>query len=200
MSDQESRQEQEQSPLLTYADGGKPFSSQKSAENCQEALGMKETHKVIKVDGGYALAPLSALRKQFSSQPTETVKSSALRAEPAMTKIASKLTEGEKVFLVRFHAKAHPNDPDDVVLSVNGDVLVIKREEEIPLLGRYVECARHATFPQFRQLPGQQRKVVAKVQKYQFDILGESTIEEFRKVRQVGTAQAAEVAKNMSVA
>lgn len=200
MSDQESRQEQGH-PALTFADGGKPFSSQKSAETSQEALGMKGTHKVIKVEGGYALAELTALRKPLSSPPSESVKSSVpLRAEPPMTKTATTLVDNEKVFLVRFHAKGHPNDPDDVVLAVNGDVLVIKREEEIPLLGRYVECARHATFPQFRQLPGQQRKVVAKVQKYQFDILGESTIEEFRKARQVGTAAAAEIAKNLSVA
>jgi hypothetical protein len=105
----------------------------------------------------------------------------------------------EKVYSVRFHAKSHPNDPDDVQLGVNGEVLVIKREETIPLLERYVVVARNATYDQFRQLPGEQRKVIAKVQKFPFDILGASTLAEYRRERAAGTKIANEIAKNMSV-
>lgn len=93
----------------------------------------------------------------------------------------------EKYSRVKFNAKSRPDDEDNVVLAVNGEVLVIEREKEVVLPERYVDCARNAHYPQFRQLPGQPRKIVGKVLVYPFEILGVSTREEFLAQKKAGT-------------
>jgi hypothetical protein len=98
----------------------------------------------------------------------------------------------EKYYRVRFHAKSDPNAQDNVELSVNGETLVIQREQEVVVPERYVECARHAMFSQFRQLPNQPRKVIGKVMIFPFDMLGEATEAEFRKQKKEGTKKTKE--------
>jgi hypothetical protein len=96
----------------------------------------------------------------------------------------------EEVWWVKFHDKTHPSDPADVVLSVNGDVMQIKRQNKIPLPYRYVEAAKHANYPQFQQLPGEQRKRVATIEKYPFDFLGKAEWKDFYKFCREGTETA----------
>lgn len=105
----------------------------------------------------------------------------------------------ERFLKVRFHAKSNPNDTDNVTLGVNGEVLVIKREEEIIIPERFVECARHATYPQFTQLPNQARKVTGKVMTFPFDLLGEGTQEEYLKMKKEGTEKTQEAAERASI-
>jgi hypothetical protein len=98
----------------------------------------------------------------------------------------------ERYFKVRFHAKSNPNDQDNVELSVNGETLVIQREQEVIIPERYVECARHATYLQFRQLPNQPRKVIGKVMIFPFDTLGEGSRADFLKQKREGTKKTKE--------
>lgn len=93
----------------------------------------------------------------------------------------------ERYFRVRFHAKSNANDPNDVHLAVNGETLCIKREKEVIIPERFVECANHAVYPQFQQLPGKSRKIVAHVKTFPFDNLGEASEEEFLEMRSSGT-------------
>jgi hypothetical protein len=100
--------------------------------------------------------------------------------------------EAEKIYKVIFNAKTNPNDQDDVHLAVNGEQLVLKREEIVFLPGRFLEAARNATVPQFRQLPNKPRKVVGKVNVYPFEIKGEGTRQDFLNMLRVGTARTKE--------
>jgi hypothetical protein len=95
----------------------------------------------------------------------------------------------EKHYLVRFHDKSHPNDTDQVILSVNGETLMIKRGSTVTLPERFVECARNATYPVYRQEPGHDRKVVGRVRTYPFDIQGEGRPEDYRRSKAEGTRQ-----------
>lgn len=93
----------------------------------------------------------------------------------------------ERFWRVRFQAKASPNDPEDVELSVNGETLIIGREKEIVIPDRYRECADHATYPHIRQLPNQPRKTVGTIRVFPYDLLGEATEQEFLDQKAAGT-------------
>lgn len=99
---------------------------------------------------------------------------------------------GEKYFKVKFHSRSNPNDNENVELSVNGETRVIERDVPVVLPERFLECARNATHPQFRQEPGKQRKMVGKVTTFPFDVLGESSESEYRKMLAEGTKKTKE--------
>ncbi len=110
--------------------------------------------------------------------------------EPEVQKAESrKSTEKnqERYYRVKFHAKSSPNDTDDVVLSVNGEALVIERQKEVVIPERYVVCADNARSPQFRQLPNQPRKIVGEILTFPFDRLGEGTEAEYLSQKRAGT-------------
>lgn len=93
----------------------------------------------------------------------------------------------ERFFRMKFHAKSSPNDDDNVVLSVNGETVVIERQKEVVLPERYKVCAENARAPQFRQRPNESRKQVGEVITFPFDMLGEGTEEEYLEMKRVGT-------------
>lgn len=93
----------------------------------------------------------------------------------------------EGYFRVKFHSKSSPNDPEDVVVAVNGEVLVAQRQKECTIPERFVEALKNARQPVFRQMPGESRKIVGEVMTFPFDILGEGTREEYLGQRQTGT-------------
>ena len=93
----------------------------------------------------------------------------------------------DKYLRVKFHAKSNVNDTDDVILSVNGEVLVIERQKPVVIPEKFVVCAENARYQQFRQMPNQPRKVVGEVLIYPFDRLGEATQEEFLSMKSTGT-------------
>jgi hypothetical protein len=97
---------------------------------------------------------------------------------------------GERYFWVRFHNKSEKNQPDDVELAVNGEVLTIKRNIPVPLPWRFIECAQNAVYPQYRQRPNEDRKVVAYIQHFPFDILGAANPEDFHRMKLAGTQAA----------
>lgn len=88
---------------------------------------------------------------------------------------------------VRFHNKANENDPTDVVLPVQGDSLVVKRNVVTIIPNAYREAADHATFEKFEVKPGNQRKVIATIQKYPYDFLGAATEQEYLLAKSQGT-------------
>ncbi len=76
-----------------------------------------------------------------------------------------------------FSAKGTPTDPNDVTLIVNGEPLTIKRGERVIVPRRFRECADHATYPVYHQMPDQQRMVVARVMVYPYSCLREDVPE-----------------------
>ena len=112
-----------------------------------------------------------------------------LNAEDEDNKVAEKpvAKQKEKYYRVKFAAKSSPNDDDNVVLSVNGETVVIERQKEVVLPERYIVCAENARSPQFRQMPNQTRKIVGEVITFPFDKLGEGTEAEYFDMKRAGT-------------
>jgi hypothetical protein len=85
----------------------------------------------------------------------------------------------ETYWKVRFNAKAVESETDDVILIVNGETLIMQRDKEIIIPGRFKECADHAEIPRFRQLPNAPRKVMSPIKVYPYSIIGKSTKKEY---------------------
>ena len=93
---------------------------------------------------------------------------------------------------VRFHAKASPEDQDDVTLSLNGETLTIQREKEVTIPSSFMEVARAARYQNFTHLPNEPRKTAWTIMIFPFDLIGPSTKEAFLKQRKEGTRRVKE--------
>ena len=97
-----------------------------------------------------------------------------------------KTKKTEKFYEVIFSHKASANDTRDVQLTVNGETLVIKRQEKIVIPERYIEVAKHATYQTFTQEPGKDRKITGYVNVYPFTVIREATEQEYRDQLKAG--------------
>ncbi len=115
--------------------------------------------------------------------------------QPAARQIAGKKAKQpvEKTTYkrVKFHSKSDKNQQNDVVLSVNGHTLLLKRDMPIVLPLHFLEAADNATYDQFQTGSGA-RKVIAKVRLYPYDVLGEATEEDYREMLGEGAKRQAE--------
>ena len=144
------------------------------------------------------------MKREFpESQQTlgETLTENAVKdveKSPAVEQATNDAPPPEKYTWVRFHIKSRPDDEDDVVLSVQGDVLLMKRNEKVPIPERYVECAKNARYPHFKQLPNEARKIVGEIRVYPFEILGPATEKEYLEWKAEGTKLNQEAAADAS--
>jgi len=144
---------------------GKPFKNRAAAQGAIGSMGLdQDEHVVVPMGDAFVIAKVD---KEAIMAP----------AEP----------EQEKYYWVRFHPKGSPNDEHDVVLSVNGEPLIIARQKRVCIPGRYRECCDNGMYPVFRQLPGKDRKVVAWVKHFNYDMLGDATESDFIKMKRDGT-------------
>jgi hypothetical protein len=88
---------------------------------------------------------------------------------------------------VKFHPRSSPNDEVRVKLTVNGECLLIERGAKVPLPHRFMECADHTTHEEYHQEPGEQRKIVTEVTTFPYELIGDSTKEEFERFKAEGT-------------
>uniref|UniRef100_A0A6M3IV18 Uncharacterized protein n=1 Tax=viral metagenome TaxID=1070528 RepID=A0A6M3IV18_9ZZZZ len=88
---------------------------------------------------------------------------------------------------VKFSAKSRPDDQDDVILAVNGEVLITARDREVILPGSFLEASDHGTYPRFEQLPNLPRKILGRVQAFPYTYLGAATKDEFMLAKAEGT-------------
>ncbi len=95
----------------------------------------------------------------------------------------------ETYWWVTFNAKGSPNDPDDVILAVNAEILQVQREKRIIIPNRFKENADHATYPQFRQLPGEERKIVAQIKQYPYTTHEQATEAEYEEFKRQSFAK-----------
>ena len=98
----------------------------------------------------------------------------------------------EEVWWVKFNAKSATDQQTDVHLSVNGDMLVIQRGTEIPLLNRFLVCADHTTYPQYSIKPGEPRKTIGMMQIFPYQKIRRGTYEEYMEFRSAGTKKTRE--------
>lgn len=140
---------------------GNPFKDESEVEAGLEDLGLDaNAYTSVAIDGGLAI--VKRLRVPTKENP-------------------------EKYFWVTFSEKSDPNQQDDVILGVNGDVLVCQRGKKVAVAERYIEAAKNALYQKIRQLPGEKRKTVAWVQTYPYTIHGECSREDYEKMRKSGT-------------
>jgi hypothetical protein len=133
MTSQEAGVKAQEQLGYVYASGGAPYKNKPGARRGLELKGLNPAnYEIIEV----------------------------LNEEEEVVGYAAKPIEAEEEYWwVKFQAKGHPNDEDQVNLSVEGEVLKIQREKEVCLPQRFLECADHATYDQFRIAPNNQGRV-----------------------------------------
>ena len=122
-----------------------------------------------------------------SNPTTSTPEQSSNSQTPASGQKVQPKEKAEKYFRVKFNAKSSASDEDQVTLGCNGVLLKIQREKEIILPERFLEVADHTISIQYRQMPGEKRKIAGKVQTFPYTRLGTSTKAEYLKMKKAGT-------------
>lgn len=120
----------------------------------------------------------------FQPVTTERAPSQPFRMDPVSNNYQIDGKEG--FWEVIFSAKGNPHDPDDVILTVNGECLQIQRNVPVILPGRYLECADHGTYPVFKQLPNEPRKIVSHVKFFPYTVLRIVTKADYDKMKREG--------------
>ena len=101
-------------------------------------------------------------------------------------RIDPKSKEYKGYWEVLFSPKGKPDDPNDVTLSWNGQCLQMKRGEAVVVPGPFLEVCDHAVYPQYRQMPGEARKVTSFVKHFPYTVLRAATEEEYRERKASG--------------
>lgn len=163
---------------IIFNETGKPFATQASARATR-------TKKSLDAQTWEALFVAGA---RTAEDPDGLDGSGYVLHRKKPEDISQKGTQPEEEYwLVQFSAKASVNDTDDVQLAVQGETLVIQREKSVVLPYRFLDCANHARYPHFRQLPNKPRKIVAWIQTYPYQKVRKATKEEFEAQKRDGT-------------
>jgi len=158
---------------MKLSDKGTPFPNKETAEQYRKDKELDDKiWRAYKNQGGWVLFDTSVVPKGMLDQLDAA-------AEAESNGAASNLPPKMKYHRVIFQAKTSPNDEEDVTLTLNGDVMICKRETEVILPESYLEIADHAVHNQYEQKPGQPRKKVGKVKKYVYTRLKAASEEEF---------------------
>ena len=172
---QEPQDSQEQEEVI-FTKGGEPFQSIAAAKGtmatkeidpavygvCQYPPG-KNTYAIVKKGS-----------KNWSGNDTSVSSHDAAKSNQ------------ERYHKVIFQAKSHPNDTHDIVLGVNGEQLVIKRDVAVIIPERFREAADHAVVPLFTQTPTEGRKSAGRMKKYPYHYVEESTEKAYREQKAEG--------------
>ena len=158
---------------------GKPFPDEEKARKALKNRNLDPAiHEVVKIGDGWAIKPAGDIED-------DGLKESG-KEEPVKVEVKD-TPKKEKFWRVRFHAKSDANQQDNVELSVNGETLLIMRDTDTIIPARFRECAEHAFYIKFRQLPGETRKNESKIMIFPFSIIGEATEAEYKKLKEEGT-------------
>jgi hypothetical protein len=168
MSDQEAVQARESAVIessFILAEDGRPFRTANAAGTYRSTRYNKDSHEIVRVEGGFALKPTSVEQ----------------RAQK-MKDAAGKDSE-EKVFKVRIRP-ASDNITKNARMAMpgcNGEMLWLRRGQTYPVPERFLRSMDATLHPQSRHVVGSDRMETMWVQDDQYDILGESSWEEYRK-------------------
>jgi len=165
---------------MTLAPDGTPFQSKKAADAYIKQKELDPKHfEAFKHQGGWVVFNLDVLPNGM----VETLRKAAT-AMPSKKDAAPKM----EYFKVIFQAKTNPNDENDVPLSLNGTTILLKRDTVVILPKSYLEVADHTVKNQYEQKPGHDRKIVGKVRKFMYQVVGPATEAEFLEFKKSGNA------------
>ena len=133
---------------------------------------------------GAAIVPVSGkVVEKVIEHEMAKPKPDAEKIEPSATRQISppirKHNEGYQ--RLKFHSRQSALEPENVVISVNGETIACKRNAEVVLPNRFVECAEHCSYPAYASFAGVKRVEHRKM--FPFTKLGKSTFSEFRRER-----------------
>jgi len=166
-------------------DNGEPFQGKRPANARSKELGLSpDKWEVAEYASGYAIE-----RKTDETNEDES---------PAVASPAA--PEPEKYFWVSFHTKSNAQDPEEVILGCNGEVLQITRGKVIPIPQRFLEVADHSRFKHYNQEPGKDRKVDREIHKYPYEIKREATKADFVTWKRRGTIETRQAAQLSGIA
>lgn len=132
---------------------------------------------------------MSIAIKEKSPFSSEDVTAEVLPViQPPVAKRGAEKTEYRRI---KFHSKSDKNQTDDIILSLNGETLLIQRDKEIVLPESFLRVADEATYNQYKAGTGS-RKVASRVRLYPYDMIGNATEKEFFAQRADGTRRQAE--------
>lgn len=159
--------------------GGEPFKTANAAKAAAASKGVGEDeYDVVEFGDGFACK-----RREKSGGDDQ-----AASAAPARTASASGAKRGGTGFKhVTFNPRQNTNEPDDVVLGVNGHSLVIKRGVRTILPDAYLEAADHSEIKSFRQVGRDMRKEVVMISQYPYTVHGDATRDEYMNSLRAGT-------------
>jgi len=178
-------------PKVILSNAGEPFKTEPAAKSARAARGLDPNDWDVRPHGdgiGFAI-----FRKVYAGEPPPQDQGTVTpvgptREEPKATGDAS---DTEKYFWVRFQDKRTKEDPDDVELGVNGEVLQIQRDKWVILPERFLECAKNAKYPHWVQEPGRPRKKAGTILLWPHDVKDEpATREQYLAMKAQGTKHA----------
>jgi len=153
-----------QPPKIILSTQGTPFASEATAKGFLKKKELDpEELKPVAYMGGWAIMNAVAILQHESSKPKAGV--------PAKVRF----------WVVLFQAKSDEKDQDDVTLTLNGVTLQAMREKEVIMPDTYLEVADHCVHNRYTQVPGQDRKVTARIKTFPYERKRESTEAEFRQ-------------------
>lgn len=191
-------QNPQESPLSLTADEialgrvlnhDEPFAKRTHAATRIKELNLGDGWEVVPFTTGFAI---ERKPKDIEDAPEAAEQLAALPPQPVAP-------TAEPYKWVRFHSMANPDDPKDVILACNGEVLQIRRNETIPLPQRFLEIADHSRYLHYTQEPGKDRKADREILKYPFDTLGDSSREDFVRFKKSGTKATREHAERVGI-
>lgn len=164
------------SELILKVDGT-PFTTEVEAKKAQKR--QEKPTEIIEYQGGWGILPIE-------EDDISQIK----------VKEAAKKNE-KKYYKVRFHEKSAENDPLDVTLCLNGDVLVFQRGVETYISEGFKEVCDNATYKKWRKSPNEKRKTFQVLRTFSYDLLGTVTESEYNKFKKEGTRKIREYIKTL---
>jgi hypothetical protein len=97
------------------------------------------------------------------------------------------LTPDTKFWKGTFQAKSNPLELEQVIIAVNGENFMFRRGLTCIVPEPVLLAGRDAVYPKYTQEPGVGRKIVSIINRFVFNVEGESTFEDFKAMYAAGT-------------
>jgi hypothetical protein len=128
----------------------------------------------------------ATLRKKYRDGTLDKTK-----FDEAMSRIREQreivITPDTKFFKGKFQSKSNPLETEQVIICVNGENFMFKRNILCIAPEPVLLAAKDAVYPKYTQSPGVGRKIVSIINRFVFNIEGDATFDEFKAMYAAGT-------------
>ena len=163
---------------IVVAKDGTPYKTTQVAALQQSRMRLQATHNIVEYEGGYALMPVDPAGVKSTKTGTD-----------------GKKADEEKYWRVRFHPMSDKNQHKSVILACNNEVLHMQRDEIVTIPQRFREIADNSVETRYSHEPGRDRQEIGHIKTYPYDVIEESTKEEFETQKRQGNEQTEEARK-----